>query len=107
MTISRQSPLSAFRELPDFRQLPDASLKPLSVRGLPSPERRNRFSRETLVRHVRSEFEEMRGLRLTLAQARCLFCLREDVCARILDALSDEGLLVRIPDGQYRRKEVA
>ena len=91
----------------NYRSLPDVSSKPLAVRELRSSERRNHSSREALVCRVRGEFDEMRGLRLTLPQARRLLGLREDVCLRILDTLSDEGLVARTSDGQYRRKDVA
>jgi hypothetical protein len=102
------------RSLPDDRRLADVSLKALAVRerpsqsiSPPSSERRDHSVRDALVRRVRSEFEELRGQRLTLPQARRLFGLREEVCARILDGLGDEGLLMRTRDGQYRRKDVA
>ncbi|MBI3048521.1 MAG: hypothetical protein HYY76_09465 [Acidobacteria bacterium] len=50
---------------------------------------------------VYREFEEMPGLRLTLRQAQRLLGLREDICARILDGLVAEGVLLRTADGRY------
>jgi hypothetical protein len=70
------------------------------------PDRRNPASREQLLRRVRAEFDELQGLTLTLAQAERLFCLREDVCVRILDTLIREGLLVLRPDALYVRREI-
>lgn len=62
---------------------------------------RDMASREHLLRRVRAEFREMPGLRLTLAQARRLLGIREDICYRILLALIDEGLLWRGPDERF------
>ena len=59
------------------------------------------------MRRVRAEFDEMRGLRLSLPQAGRLFGLREDVCVRILNALADEGFLKRTTSGLYGRRDVA
>jgi hypothetical protein len=55
---------------------------------------------------VRAEFDELQGLKLTLAQAERLFCLREDVCLRILDTLIREGLLVLRPGPLYARRDI-
>ena len=45
--------------------------------------------------HVRihAEYEEMPGLKLTLAQASRLFNLDRDRCARALDCLVNQGVL--------------
>ena len=50
--------------------------------------------------HVRihAEYQEMPGLKLTLAQAARLFNLERERCATALDSLVDSGLLRR--DGQ-------
>jgi hypothetical protein len=66
-----------------------------------APDRRDVRSRDQLLGRVRAEFEEMPGLRLTLAQAVRLFDLREDVCTRVLDRLVDQRALARGLDGQY------
>ncbi len=57
------------------------------------PDRRNHASREELLRRVFAEFEDMQGLKLTFAQTRRLFGLREDVCTRVLTSLVRDGLL--------------
>jgi len=49
----------------------------------------------------------MRGLRLSLPQAARLFGLREDVCCRILTALTEERFLKRTMSGLYGRRDVA
>jgi Crp-like helix-turn-helix domain len=59
----------------------------------PFPERRNVAARTTLLRRIRSEFEEMPGLSLTLAQAAKLFGLPPEACSRILGQFADDGLL--------------
>jgi hypothetical protein len=46
-----------------------------------------------LLHRVRAEFDELRGLKLTFAQVRRLFGLRDDVCQRVLDTLMREGFL--------------
>jgi len=69
-------------------------------------ERRNWASRDLLVRRVRSEFEEMPGLRLTFAQAKVLFGLEPGCCQRILGFLSESGYLARTRDGRYGRRDL-
>lgn len=97
---------------PALRDLSPVQAKPIAVRELPSTrdrqvERRDVTSRDALMRRVRAEFDEMRGLRLSLPQAGRLFGLRADVCARILDVLAAEGFLKRSADGRYGRRDVA
>ena len=88
--------------------LPGASANTVLEEGarLPHllPDRRDARSREQVLRRVRAEFQEMPGLRLTLAQAVKLFGLREDICARVLTALVNERALTRGIDGQYARR---
>jgi hypothetical protein len=50
---------------------------------------------EALIQRIKSEFREMPGLCLTLAQASRLFGLSEDLCERILLSLVDDGVLQR------------
>lgn len=69
-------------------------------------ERRNWVSRDLLVRRVRSEFDEMPGLRLTLAQAKLLFGLESGCCQRILGFLAASGYLARTRDGRYGRRDL-
>lgn len=97
---------------PGLRDLSHIQSKPIVVRELPSTggrqfERRDLAAREALHCRVRAEFDEMRGLRLSLPQASRLFDLRGDVCARILDVLAAEGFLKRSADGRYGRRDVA
>ncbi len=56
-----------------------------------------------LVRRVRSEFNEMPGLRLTPAQAAHLLCLDQAACQRVIDALVGADFLQRAPDGSIMR----
>jgi len=69
-------------------------------------ERRNWASRDSLVRRVRSEFDEMPGLRLTFAQAKLLFGLEAGCCQRILGFLAQSGYLARTRDGRYGRRDL-
>jgi hypothetical protein len=88
----------------------DARVAPTSPRPpafrQPSPDRRSHPGREQLLHRVRAEFEELRGLKLTLAQAQRLFGLREDVCQRVLNTLVREGLLRVGPRNLYARKNL-
>lgn len=73
---------------------------------LPSrPERRNVAVRDALLGTVRAGFVEMPCLRLTFAQAQCLFALRADVCQRILRQLVEARELSLGPDGRYQLQE--
>ena len=67
-------------------------------------DRRDPVTRERLVRRVRSEYDEMPGLILTLAQAVRLFGLRTDVCARVLGELVTDGLLHQTSREWYARR---
>jgi len=82
--------------------LPPARRPPV----LPSPgrDRRDPHTRERLQRRVRSEFDEMPGLNLTLAQAVRLFGIREDICIRVLGELIAEGLLHEASRERYARR---
>lgn len=97
---------------PCSHELPDIRPKPLAIRELPAglrqpfAERRDIRSREMLLRRVRGEFDEMPGLRLTLAQAQRLFTLRKDVCERVLNTLTLGGVLSRTRDDRYARRDV-
>jgi hypothetical protein len=52
---------------------------------------------------IRGEYHEMPELRLTAAQARCLFNLAPELCNALLEQLVLEGFLWRSPDGKYSR----
>jgi hypothetical protein len=58
-------------------------------------------SQGTLVERVRSEFAEMPGMRLTVAQVQRLCGVDRIVCAAILDSLVESGCLCRQADGTY------
>jgi hypothetical protein len=66
-------------------------------------ERRNPIAREALVERFRQEFRTMSGLWVTRSEARRLFGVREDICARVLDTLVAEGMLIRSGDDIYHR----
>jgi hypothetical protein len=54
-----------------------------------------------LTGRVAREFEQMRGLSLSAAQATRLFSIDAPECERILDSLVDRGVLRRTDEGQY------
>ena len=93
-------------------ELPQRTAGPLSVRTLNPPvslgrqdaprrERRNLASRAELLRRMEVEYYGIPGLVLTLAQAKRLFGLSDDICARVLTTLIDRGVLRRDPNGAY------
>lgn len=86
--------------LPDLQHLTlmpaVASLQP----ALPD-ERCNVAAPETLVRRIRSEFEEMPGLSLTPAQATRLFGISPEECSRVLQRLVDDGFVCLKSHGRY------
>ena len=81
----------------------DITLVP-AVAHLPATlpvERRNVAVREALVRRIHSEFVEMPGLSLTVAQASKLFGVSLDAGSRILQRLTEERRLRLRNDGRY------
>jgi hypothetical protein len=58
-------------------------------------------SRESLIVHIRGEYREMPGLRLTLAQACGLWHVDAATCETVLEQLVREALLHRTDDGAY------
>jgi hypothetical protein len=58
---------------------------------------------QLIKQQIRSEFDYLPGLKLTFAQARRLFGLDRDCCARVLASLLEEGMLTLTPDGAYVR----
>ena len=60
---------------------------------------------ENLLRRVRSEYIEMPGLVLTLAQAARLWGVDTANAKRLLCELERSGFLCRTRDGAYRRPE--
>jgi hypothetical protein len=59
-----------------------------------------------LLQRVRSEFLEMPGLRLTLAQATRFLSLDRAMCSELLDALVHSRFLARTADGVYLRSDL-
>ena len=57
--------------------------------------------RSQLIRLVLGTFKETLGERLSLAEARRLFGLREVTCQVVLDHLVGQKLLRRTRDGRY------
>jgi hypothetical protein len=62
---------------------------------------------EEALRRVRGEFLEMPGLRLSEPQARRLWGLDEDECARVLAALIEMNFLFKTRDGAFMRRDGA
>jgi len=56
-----------------------------------------------IAERIRSEFREMPGLALTLAQAGRLWSLDASTCSEVLSCLVDAGFLARRPDGAFCR----
>ena len=59
---------------------------------------------QATLNRIRSEFEEMPSLRVTLNQAKRLFGLPEPASAWVLRTLTNEGFLVRTPRGEYMKR---
>jgi hypothetical protein len=59
----------------------------------------------TLVERVRSEFNEMPGLRLTPAQAARLWGMDDSSCQRVISALVQSAFLRWTPNGMVVRAE--
>lgn len=88
------------------RWRPDRTAGPISVRptaDIHPRERRDHASGAAIVRRVSVKYQEMLGLRLTLAQAQRLFGKREDICRRVLDALVQHEILRVDVNGAFVR----
>ena len=59
------------------------------------------MSRQLLAQRVQGEFEEMPGLKLSLAQAQRLLGLDGVECESVFRALMDARVLSRTRDGSY------
>jgi hypothetical protein len=57
----------------------------------------------TLLQRIRSEYQEMPGLKLTDAQARRLWNIDGPTCRLVLTTLLDQRFLKRTPTGTYVR----
>jgi hypothetical protein len=87
------------------QQAPHVPLTPLRLRSLGRPPA-FRPADQKLVERVRREFSNMRGLSLTLAQARRLFYLGDQECNEIFAQLLREGFLDLCADQRYRLNAV-
>ena len=58
---------------------------------------------EEVLRRIRSEYVEMPGLRLTVAQAQRIFGLDRATCESVLEALVEAKFLRRARDGAFVR----
>jgi hypothetical protein len=56
-----------------------------------------------LVRRIESEYREMPGLNLTIAQAQRLWGVDQATCLRVLSLLVTRRVLKRTPAGTYLR----
>jgi hypothetical protein len=56
---------------------------------------------QIVVARVRSEYEEMPGLRLTAPQAQRLWCLDRHTCDSVLSQLVEDNFLKRSTAGHY------
>lgn len=61
-------------------------------------------SAQSYVAIIRSEFNEMPGMRLTLAQARRLWSLSLEECEDLLERLVRAGFLTRDEHDRYVRR---
>jgi hypothetical protein len=66
--------------------------------------RKELVSDDTLLARIVSEYDEMPGLSLTLAQAQRLWHLDESTCRTLLNALVHRKQLLLTPRGRYVRR---
>jgi len=59
-----------------------------------------------LLSRVRSEFDELRGVALSLPQIARLCGLTLAECRQVLEALREDGTLRQLDDGTYRRNRL-
>lgn len=88
--------------IPIPHQLWHVPLRPLRMRPVFRMRQRGPADQK-LVERVRREFNDMRGLSPTWAQARRLFHLDEEECSGILAQLIHERFLELCADERYRR----
>jgi hypothetical protein len=97
-------PSRLFREdimSPPF--IPDAPHQLEARRGFGTSNPKSTAPHSTLMERVRSEFDEMSGMRLTVAQVQRLCGVEQLICTAVLDALVDAKFLYRHADGTYAR----
>lgn len=98
--MAKRKPLETmWRALPEIPLAPDVARPPA---GFPA-ERRDLTARHALLCRIRSEFEEMPGLSVTLDQAARLFGLPRDIASRILERLTEARVLYRRRNEQFAR----
>ena len=79
----------------------DVPFRPLRIASL-TPKRARTPADQKLVERVRREFNDLRGLSPTIAQARRLFHLAEEECLEIFAQLLHERFLMLDADDRYR-----
>ncbi len=94
-SVTSRSSLDAIKGRPASMVLP-------AYRGA---ERRDVAKRQALVERLVAEFDEMPGLRLSLAQASRLFGVSMAATARILTDLTRAGTLCRNASNLYMRRD--
>ena len=100
MSLPRPS-LASLSSLDSIKGRP-ASMGLPAYRGI---ERRDTAQRQALVRRLIAEFDEMPGLRLSLAQASRLFGVSQSAIARILTDLTRSGTLCRNANNLFMRRD--
>jgi hypothetical protein len=60
---------------------------------------------QALLLRIQREYEEQPGLRLTSPQAQRLWGLDGPTCGAVLDVLVDTGVLQRMADGRFVRRQ--
>jgi hypothetical protein len=60
---------------------------------------------QALLLRIQREYEEQPGLRLTSPQAQRLWGLDGHTCGAVLDVLVDTGVLQRMADGRFVRRQ--
>jgi hypothetical protein len=86
--------------------LNDVKGRPLTMTLPPGIlERRDAARRDAIVRRIVAEFQDMPGLVLSVKQASRFLGVDAAACARILEALTDAGILRRGANQSYGRSE--
>ena len=101
MSLPRPSVTSRTSSLDAIKGHPVSMVLPV-YRGA---ERRDLVQRQALVERLIAEFDEMPGLRLSLAQASRLFGVSQGATARILTELTRSGSLCRNASNLYMRRD--
>jgi hypothetical protein len=83
--------------------LPVDPVRALARSQVPIDRRNLVMTRDEAIARVRSDFFELPGLKLTVAQAARLWAVGHDLALSILEDLTAGGFLIRIAD-QYARR---